>query len=143
MSFDLRIRNGDIGIDGDGTIKLVNNNSKLRQDIVKILLTDVGSNEFHRFYGSRVGALEIGGVADRTIIDADLEASVKKALSNLISMQKVQSRKQYVTPGEKILEVTSVSVERDQADPRLYNVFISVLTQKLSTISEVITIRIV
>tara|TARA_A100001011_G_scaffold362861_1_gene412275 strand:+ start:7773 stop:8204 length:432 start_codon:yes stop_codon:yes gene_type:complete len=143
MSFDLRIRNGDIGLNSDGSVKIVDNNTKLRQDIVKILLTDTGSNKFHKFYGSRVGALEIGGVADRSIIDTDLEASVRRALSNLISMQKAQSRKQFITPGEKILEVTSVSVERDQADPRLYNVFISVLTQKLSTISEVITIRIV
>ena len=143
MSFDLRIRNGDLSIGPEGTMKLISNNEKLRQDIVKILLTDVGDNEFHKFYGSRVGALEIGSVADRSIIDADLEASVRRALSNLISMQKVQSRKQYLTPGEKILEVTSVSVERDNIDPRLYNVFISVLTQKLSTISEVITIRIV
>jgi len=143
MSFDLRIRNGDLGIDADGSMKLVNNNTKLRQDIVKILLTDLGENKFHKFYGSRVGALEIGGVTDRSIIDSDLEASVRRALSNLISMQKVQLKKQFLTSGEKILEVTSVSVERDGADPRMYNVFISVLTQKLSTISEVITIRIV
>ena len=143
MSFDLRIRNGDIGIDEDGSIKLITNNNKLRQDIIKILLTDLGENKFHKFYGSRVGALEIGAVADQDIINMDLEGSVKRALANLIAMQKVQGRKQFLTPGEKILEVTSVAVERDGVDPRLYNVFISVLTQKLSTISEVITIRIV
>ena len=57
MSFDLSIKNGDIYFDPGGSVKTVSKNSKLRQDIIKIILTDIGENRFHKGYGSAVGRL--------------------------------------------------------------------------------------
>ena len=48
-----------------------------------------------------------------------------------------------LSPSEIILEISNIGTERDSEDPRLYNIYISVLTQKLDIINEIITIRIV
>lgn len=143
MSFDLKIKNGDIVIESSGLLASVSGNQKIRQDIVKILLTNFGDNKFHIRYGSDVGALKIGEVADQKIIEMDIKRSVEEAIRYLISLQKSQSRSQYLSSSEIILDISNISTERDSEDPRLYNIFISVLTQKLDIINEVITIRIV
>ena len=52
MSFDLALERGDIKINRDGSMKTVFGNAKLRQDIMKILLTELGDNKFHPKYGS-------------------------------------------------------------------------------------------
>jgi phage baseplate assembly protein W len=142
MSFDLALERGDIKINRDGSMKTVFGNSKLRQDIMKILLTELGDNKFHPKYGSHIGSLKIGHVADAKLISLDLESSARTAIGNLISLQRTQSRRQGVTPGEIIIDILKVSVTRDQVDPRLYNIFVSVLTQKLTEVTSSVAVRI-
>ena len=142
MSFDLSLERGDIKINSDGSVKTVSGNSKLRQDIIKILLTEVGDNKFHPKYGSHIGALRAGQMADDKLISLDLEASAMSAIENLMALQRAQSRRQGVGPGEVIMEVLSVSAKRDTRDPRLYNVFVSVLTQQLTEVRSNVTVRI-
>lgn len=143
MSFDLKIINGDISINNNGDISFVSGNAKLRQDIVKIILTNLGDNKFHRKYGSRFGSLSIGEIADQGLIEGDLKASVLESLNYLVALQKNQSQRQILSPSEIILQITDVKIERDSSDPRMYSAYISVLTQKLEQISEAITIRLV
>jgi phage baseplate assembly protein W len=143
MSFDLKIKNGDIVLDSSGLLTTVSGNQKIRQDIVKILLTKFGDNKFHARYGSDVGALKIGEVADQKIIEMDIKRSAEEAVRYLISLQRSQARSQFLSVSEVILDISNVATERDSEDPRLYNILISVLTQKLDIIEEVITIRIV
>ena len=142
MSFDLKIEGGDIKIEPDGNLSFVFDNSKLRQDIVKILLTNIGENKFHPTYGSGVGAIDIGHSVDRELLEIDLKSSVEDSLRKIIALQKSQSSRQYLTPAERIISILSVSVERDTIDPRLYSIFISVQTGALSTITESVTVRI-
>jgi phage baseplate assembly protein W len=143
MSFDLSIEKGDIKISPRGSIETVSGNSKLKQDIVKILLTDLGDNKFHPKYGSHVGALQIGHYADDKLMSLDIESSAKNALRNLMGLQRAQSRRQALTPGEVIVDVLSVIVKRDEVDPRLYNIFVSVLTQELTEVSSLVSVRII
>jgi hypothetical protein len=143
MSFDLKIKNGDICLDASGQLSSVSGNQKIRQDIVKILLTNFGDNKFHVRYGSNVGALKIGEVTDQKLIEMDLRRSVEESVRYLISLQRNQARAQYLSLSETILDISNIYTERDSEDPRLYNVFISVLTQKLDIIEENVTIRIV
>jgi hypothetical protein len=58
-------------------------------------------------------------------------------------LQKNQSKYQVLSLSEIILEIVDIRTERDYGDPRLYNIYISILTQKLDQIEEIITIRIV
>ena len=143
MSFDLSIEKGDIKISRNGSISTVSGNSKLKQDIVKILLTDLGDNKFHPKYGSHVGALQIGHYADSRLMSLDLESSARNALKNLMALQRSQARRQALTPGEVIVDILNVMVKRDEADPRLYNIFVSVLTQALTEVSSLVSVRII
>ncbi len=143
MSYDLKIKNGDLVLDSGGIPTTVIGNQKIRQDIVKILLTRLGENKFHPNYGSDIGSLRIGEALSKNMVESDMKRSVEQALRYLISLQKAQSRFQFLSSSELILDVQNIGVERDSDDPRLYNIFISVLTQKLDVLEEVITIRIV
>jgi phage baseplate assembly protein W len=142
MSFDLKIEGGDIKIEPDGSLSTVIDNYKLRQDIVKILLTKLGENKFHPNYGSEVGAIKIGYISDQELLEIDLKASVEEAVRKIMSLQKGQTLRQYVTPGERIISILNVSAERDNVDPRLYSMFITVQTGALTTITESVTVRI-
>ena len=142
MSFDLALERGDIKINADGSMKTVSGNAKLRQDIIKILLTELGNNKFHPKYGSYIGALQLGHYADAKLISLDLESSARKAIKNLMSLQRSQSGKQSLSPGELIVDILKVSVARDQVDPRLYNIFVSVLTKRLTEVRSNVTVRI-
>ena len=82
MSFDLKIKNGDIVIDPNGSLSTVFGNSKIRQDIIKILLTRNGENRFHPRYGSDLGALKIGEVSDEKMMELDLQRSVEESKIN-------------------------------------------------------------
>lgn len=143
MSFDLKIVNGDISIDRDGSLKTVFDNDKLRQDIIKILLTKLGENRYHVTYGSKIGALEIGSVPDQELLELDLQSAAEDSIRYLIRAQRVQQRSQYLTPGEVIAGIRNIFAERDRVDPRVYNIFISVYTKKLTVITESIPVRIV
>lgn len=143
MSFDLKIEAGDIAISRDGSLTTVFDNAKLRQDIIKILLTKLGENKFHPSYGSEIGAINIGHVPDQELLELDLQASVRDAINKLIALQRSQSRKQFLTPGERIISLLGVSAQRDEIDPRLYSIFLTVQTGALTSISESVTIRII
>ena len=142
MSFDLALTRGDIKIEANGAVKAVAGNSKLRQDIIKILLTELGDNKFHPKYGSYIGSLQIGHHADAKLVSLDLESSARNAIRILMSLQRSQVRRQALTPGERIIDVLDVSVARDDIDPRLYNIFVSVLTQELTEVRDNVTVRI-
>jgi phage baseplate assembly protein W len=142
MSFDLALERGDIKIGSSGSVKTVNGNSKLRQDIIKILLTELGDNKYHPKYGSYIGSLQIGHFADSKLMSLDLESSARTAVRNLMSLQRSQARSQNLSPGEIIVDIVDISVIRDDVDPRLYNIFVSVLTQELTEVRENITVRI-
>jgi hypothetical protein len=143
MSFDLEIKNGDINIERDGSISSVNENKKLRQDIVKILLTEVSSNGYHKFYGSRLGSIQIGDIPDPRVIEADIASSAEDAIGNLIRLQRIQSKKQFIGPGEFIVSVQNIDVSRDTNDPRQYNVAVTVLTRKLTHVTESVTVKLI
>lgn len=143
MSFDLKIEGGDLAITQDGLVDAVVDNAKLRQDIIKILLTKLGENKFHPSYGSEIGILNIGYLADQELIEIDLQSSVRDAILKLIALQKSQSRKQFLTPGERIISLLGSSVQRDEVDPRLYNIFITVQTGSLTALTESVTVRII
>lgn len=142
MSFDLKILNGDISLSKDGKINTVVDNDKLKQDVIKILLTKLGSNKYHPNYGSEVGALTIGSVQDQSLLELDLESSATEAINKLIFLQRAQSKRQFITPGERLVSLNYVKIERDQLDPRMYNINISIQTGKLTAITESITIKV-
>ena len=142
MSFDLKIKNGDLIIDKTGVIEPVIGNSKLKQDILKILLTDVGDNKYHKRYGSMLGKIRVGSITDEKIIKLDLEKSVRNALNNLMSLQRSQAKRQTLSSGEIISKVLNISIFRDDSDPRAYNIMVSVLTGEITEVTTSLAVKI-
>jgi hypothetical protein len=142
MSFDLKITNNDLRLNPDGTLQTVYDNEKLIQDILKIVLTSAGSNKIFRWYGSALGTRIIGNIFDSSQLETEVARSVQTALSNLVALQKTQSRTQYVSAGEAIAAIRGVTVLRNEEDPRLYEVGISVLTRKLTVVEDTFTLRV-
>jgi hypothetical protein len=142
MSFDLKVENNDLITNPDGTLQTVRDNAKLAQDIVKGVLTPLGSNKFFRWYGSTVSIRTIGQVLDATITQTEIERSIQDFLSNLISLQKAQARVQYVSAGEQIASIQGVAALRDPNDPRQWQIQVSVLTRKLTVVEETFTLKI-
>ena len=142
MSFDLKIENNNLTLNPDGTLQTVRDNAKLAQDIVKGILTPLGSNKFFRWYGSTVSVRTIGQVLDATVTQTEIERSIQDFLSNLISLQKAQTRVQYVSAGEQIAAIRSIAALRDPNDPRQWQILVSVLTRKLTVVEETFTLKI-
>ena len=143
MSFDFKIVKGDIKIGSDGNPEKVFRYPKLKQDLIKILLTDNGENKYHPSYGSDLGRLDIGTNVDINFVESELSSSAIRAVNKLMQLQDFQRRRQYISPQETIIKVNSVSVFRDSSDPRMWNIFISVTTGGLDEINESLTIKIV
>lgn len=142
MSFDLKIVNNSLALNPDGSLQTVYDNAKLAQDILKIVLTTSGSNKIFTWYGSLLKARLNGNVLDATQLEIETRSSIESSLQNLISLQKAQGKVQYVSAGETIATIRSISVLRGSADPREYEVGISVLTRKLTIVEETFTLRV-
>jgi len=142
MSFDLKIENNNLTLNPDGTLQTVRDNEKLAQDVIKIILTPVGSNRFHKWYGSTVGARTIGEILPAALTQADSERAIQNSLNNLIALQRAQSRAQYVSPGETIDSIKDIFASRNNSDPRQYQIVVSVITRQLTIVEETFTLNV-
>ena len=137
MSFDLKISNGSFIFSDDGTLKKVFNEDKLRQDVIKIILTPQGTLKLHPWYGSPINERAIGKVLPANLLDTEMSSSILFAINNLIKLQGLQIKDgQYTTPNELIGQVLNISVERSIYESRQYNIVIDILTKRGTTIRE-------
>jgi hypothetical protein len=141
MSFDLRIRDGDLSIGQDGDLTKVENTEKLIQDILKIVITPMGSNQFYLWYGSRVSKSLIGQIFDYEFLSTTASNQLQNALENLQRLQHEQARQQRVTPFELLAALRGVRIERNQVDPRFFLVVISAVTRALTEVNTSLTIK--
>jgi len=143
MSFDLKIENNNLNLNPDGSLQTVHDNNKLAQDVVKGILTPLGSNKFFRWYGSMISARVVGNILSASQTEAEIERAIYNTLSNLIALQKVQARTQYVSAGETIAAIKNITAARDPVDPREWEITVSVLTRKLTLVEETFSLRVV
>jgi len=141
MSFDFKIRDGDIAIDADGEIEKVEDTEKLIQDILKITITPIGSNQFYLWYGSRIGKSLIGNVFNYEFTSSMATTQLQNALENLQRLQQEQAKHQRVTPFEQLAAIRGVRVERNQVDPRYFLIVINALTRALTEANTSLTIK--
>ena len=142
MSFDLAVKNNDLSINPDGSLSTVRDNYKLAQDVIKILITPMGSNRFSRWYGSSLSAEFVGSNLPISIVQTEAERSIQNSLSNLIVLQNEQAKNQYVSAGETIAAIREVIVIQNPYDPRQYQIMVSILTRKLNVVEETFTLTV-
>ena len=134
MSFDLKINQGDLAIGSDGDFDRVEDTEKLVQDILKILMTPLGANPFHAWYGSLLPSTLVGNPFEEEFIVKIADTQIRSALEALQNRQRAQAASdQKGTPNELLAAIKSVKVVRDPVDPRFFSVFVTVLTKGLSS----------
>ena len=141
MSFDLALINGDLSLKSDGTVRTVQNIDKLKQDIIKIVLTPIGSIRFHPWYGSAINDNLIGQNIPDNALFHDLSSAVLDSLNRLQKLQRAQSTYQRVSLSELIATIRDVLVQRNPSDPRQVNVMIYVISKDFNAVDEVFTIN--
>lgn len=140
MSFDLKIVNGDLVIN-QGALQTVVDSEKLIQDILKICLTDVGSNPLHPSYGSFLSRSVIGNALQTNVVVQIAKSQINSCLVNLQTLQQLQVKSfQRVTADEQLAAITGISVVRSGFDPRLFNVKISCMTKGFQPITTAFTV---
>ncbi|KKK68403.1 hypothetical protein LCGC14_2944400 [marine sediment metagenome] len=140
MSFDLELINGDLKIQPNGKIRTVTDTPKLRQDVLKIILTPLGSVSAHPWYGCAFGDEIIGKNLPDQILDAQIKASITQSLDRLKALQMAQSSTQRVSLAEMIEVVASIDVERDIDDGRKLNILVTILSKRLAKLEELFTL---
>jgi hypothetical protein len=142
MSFDLTLVNGSFNFSADGSLQRIFNEEKLKQDIVKILLTTQGSVMLNPWYGSPLSERVIGKNMPFNILETEVADAVNFCLNNIIKLQALQLKDgQYLTPNEQLSQILNVKVQRSLYDTRQYNIVIDVGTKKGSVIHEVFDIE--
>lgn len=142
MSFDLKLENGDIQIASDGSLRTVYNEDKLRQDVIKMLLTPIGSHKLFPWYGSPLTDRTLGKVLPANILDTEITNAISYSLNNLMSLQEEQERGgQYVSPAEAIAVISDVASEVSYYDPRQYNLRVSILNKRRNIVEEAFNLR--
>jgi phage baseplate assembly protein W len=140
MSIDLKITNGDLVIN-NGDLQTVQDSEKLIQDILKILLTDVGADPLQPAYGSFLARSVIGTAINNGALVQIAKSQINTCLTNLQSLQKKQvAQMQKVSADEQLAAITGISVIRSTFDPRLFNVKVSCLTKGFQPVSTAFTI---
>ena len=135
MSFDLKIINGDLVLK-NGQLQKVESSEKLIQDILKICLTNAGSLPLHPWYGSFISRTIVGNPMHSSVLVQIGKSQLTTALENLKSLQEIQVKSlQRVSADEQIAAIQDVSIIRNQIDPRLFDVRVSVISKGLKPIS--------
>lgn len=140
MSFDLALIDSDLSIKPDGTIRTVTGANKLKQDIIKIILTPIGSVKYHSWYGSAVNEGTIGEVLPDSMLFQDISSAIQNSLSKLQTLQRSQSSSQRVELAEILATINSIEVQRKPSDPRQINVIVVALSKDFTAVEEMFTI---
>jgi len=139
MSFDLELINNDVAIKSDHKIRTVTDTPKLRQDIIKLILTPLGSVKVHRWYGCAVNEI-IGQLLSEDFQLNRIRACVTQGLDRLQALQISQSSSQKVSLAELLNTIGEITAERDTVDARKINIIITVYSKRLSKIEELFTL---
>lgn len=135
MSFDFKIVNGDLAIGNDGDLAKVENEAKLIQDIVKMILTRRGSKKLYPWYGTDITGGGIGNAFDFQFTSTFLQSQAKSAIEILASLQNQQEKIQYLSPEESISAIKNVGVQERFNDPRFIDVYITVINKAFRSTS--------
>ena len=140
MSIDLKIINGDLVIT-QGALQTVQDSEKLIQDILKILLTDVGADPLQPSYGSYLSRSVIGNPMQNGAITQIAKSQINTCMVNLQQLQQLQIKSmQKMSADEQLAAVTGISVIRSSSDPRLFNIKVSGLTKGFQPITTAFTL---
>jgi hypothetical protein len=135
MSFDLKVISGDLVLQ-NGDLQTVTNSEKLIQDILKICLTEAGSNPLHPWYGSFIIRTLVGNPNQTSMLAQIGKSQLNTALTNLQQLQNLQLQSfQRVSAAEQLAAILNISVLQSQINPTLFNITVQVLSKGLTPVT--------
>jgi len=135
MSFDLKIINGDLALGSTNDLAKVEGTTKLIQDVIKIIFTQIGANPFHPWYGCPITSSLIGRALEENFVSNMATTQLQASLTRLQTLQKEQLKtNQAVSGEEQLAAIQNVSVQRSDVDPRFYRIFLTILSKSLRRI---------
>ena len=114
----------DITFGGTGKVNKVEQEDKLIQDLLKIVITSLKSNPFYEWYGTSLVSLIGSKIVNSTQLETRITKEVTTAILNLKQMQKNQIAYQdkKIDPRELILRPIAVSTRQNPNDPTYFEV---------------------
>lgn len=118
----------DISFDDVGRLTEVTGHGKVKQQLIKILLTVIGDNLYDSQYGSQIS--NAVGQKFTAYISANIQYSVYKAVQHLMKIQQENN----LPDDETIVDLSNIKVE-DVKDVRALKFSISVITADYQEVS--------
>ena len=118
----------DVRFDASGDASRVSGYDLLYQSVAKICLTEIGSNTYHSWYGSKSQSL-IGNKSTGNTLMV-LREAVNQALRKFQEVQRQQALAQVVTPEERLAQV--ISVETSYIGDDLTSVLVDIVVRSQS-----------
>lgn len=112
-----RVEN-DLRHDVQGRLVLITGEDLLYQSCLKALLTHLGTNLEHRWYGSNIMKM-IGQKASGNAVSLITE-EIRRVLDTHKSLQEKQTKYQKVSMEERLYKVASVSVQQHRVDKTVF-----------------------
>lgn len=113
----------DVHFDGYGNPMMVEGSNLLVQASQKILLTVLGSNPYHKWYGSSIS----GSIGQKAIgTQFALQESAREALTRFQNLQAQQAKYQRVSPEETLYTIDSIRAYPSQFNLTAYTLDITV-----------------
>lgn len=141
MSFDLKLESGNLKIKPDGSLDTVRNTEKLRQDVLKMIVTPIGGNKMHPWYGSDANKAIIGNVFDLDFAKDSATEQLRSAIENLQALQQQQAKTQFITASESIAAIKEIYINTNPSDMRALEVKVYILSYALTAIDVGFLIR--
>jgi len=141
MSFDVRAIGGDIEFGLNGDLIRVTDSDKLAQDVIKLLNTPIGSSPLNPGYGSSLTVEQIGDIPGVEGVIEQTKAIITQALEQLIAQQAAQATIQSLTDSETLIDFEAPLVERDEIDPRQYNIVVNAVSRDLTPLTIALVVR--
>ena len=110
MSYDLKIDDGDIVVDTQGDIIVVEGYDKLYQDLIRLSYISRGENKFDVDEGLGIYDL-LGTVVPRDLTEAILGKEIYFGIQYMIEQQNAQAIIQTLSPEEQVSSVDGIVIQ--------------------------------
>ena len=135
MSFDLKITAGDLTLN-NGDLQQITGRDKLIQDLLKICLTEAGSNPMQPWYGSLISKSLIGSYLSDSMVFSMATNQLTNSVENLKKLQQLQlNNRQKMSPDEQIASIVDISIIRNPIELRLFEINVKVLNRAFNVVN--------
>jgi hypothetical protein len=124
MSYDLQLTDGDVVVDTQGDITVVENYSKLNQDLYRLALTSRGDNKFDTDEGCGVYDL-LGQTVPRELAESVLGKDIYFGIQHMVDQQNSQLLVQTLSPYEQIFSLDGIVIDKLSIKSLSFNLMIT------------------